>query len=159
MTDLLFVFTFEATAVSTIIDLFEINVNEELHAQIHALYISQSSDVGNIAEEMLPVQIIRGHTGPGSGGTTQVFTRSLNARNHQSNSTFEACNTTIASGGTPEILWSGTFNTRLGMQQIFLPGQYPGASQSQGRFVVRLAAAPADELTMSGTVIVEEAWA
>ena len=59
MTGLLFACTFEATEVSAVVDLFEINVLDDRPVIIHALYLSQSSDVGDAAEEFLRVQIVR----------------------------------------------------------------------------------------------------
>ena len=158
MTGLLFACTFEATEVSAVVDLFEINVFDDRPVIIHGLYLSQSSDVGDTAEEFLRVQIVRVEGGAaGSGGSAQAPARCLNALNTTSAFSFETCNTTVVAGGTDRVLWSGTFNTRLGLQYIPLPDMRPGAEQAFNRLVVRLVAAPADVLTMSGTLIVEEA--
>ena len=160
MTGLLFACTFEATEVSAVVDLFEINVQDDRPVIIPGLYLSQSSDVGDAAEEFLRVQIVRVEGGAaGSGGSGGGTARCLNALNTTSGFNFETCNTTPVSGGTDRVLWSGTFNVRLGLQYIPLPDMRPGNpfGSTFDRLVVRLVAAPADVLTMSGTLIVEEA--
>lgn len=70
--------------------------------------------------------------------------------------TVERNNTTLATGGTPLTLYAGTFNVRSGLLYVPTPECRPVISGG-GRLVVRLLAAPADELTMSGTMVFEAA--
>ena len=67
--------------------------------------------------------------------------------------TCEANNTTQSAEGT--FLHSDTFNVRAGYQFIWTPETRPVVSPS-GLFIVELQTAPADSLTMSGTIYFEE---
>ena len=58
--------------------------------------------------------------------------------------------------GTPVDLHAEAFNIRAGWAYIPTPEARPGVGQNNTIIVVRLMAAPADSLTMSGTLIVEE---
>lgn len=146
---------FEGQAVSAQVDFFEIQPADDKPCIIHALYLSQSSDVGDSAEEILRVQIIRGHTSSGSGGSSYT-PRALNPDDAAAGFTAETLNTTIASAGTTNNLHSEAFNIRTGLAYIPTPETRPMAKQGNTTLVVRLMAAPADALTMSGTLIVEE---
>ena len=69
----------------------------------------------------------------------------------------ETCN--VLSGcqaGTPVNCCSEAFNIRAGHMQWFPPRMRPKCDQGQTTIVVRLMAAPADSLTMSGTLFVRE---
>jgi hypothetical protein len=122
---------------------------------IHAIYLSQSSDVGDAAEEMLRVKIIRGHTTSGSGGSAAT-PRPLDPNSPAAAMTAEVNNTTIASVGTAVDLHAEAFNIRSGWVFMPTPEARPKANQGNTTIVVRLMAAPADSLSVSGTLIVEE---
>lgn len=62
--------TFENVAVTVAQDLFEISPADDKPVLIHAVYVSQSSDMGDVQEELLRVTIKRGHTTSGSGGSS-----------------------------------------------------------------------------------------
>ncbi len=148
--------TFENVAVTAAQDFFEISPADDRPVLIHAIYLSQSTDVGDAAEEMLRVKIIRGHTTGGSGGTTPTPTPLSSSAGAAAGFTAEVNNTTIASAGTTVDLHAEAFNIRAGLAYIPTPEARPGASQANTTLVVRLMAAPADSLSMSGTMIVEE---
>lgn len=148
--------TFDGTAVTVGADIFEIIPASNRPIAVVGLFLGQSSDVGDAAEEILRYQIIRGYTTSGSGGTTAAAGPALDEFEAAAGFTFEACNTTGATGGTPVILHSGTFNVRVGEPLWFPPGMQPRCSAAQNRLVVRLTAAPADSLTMTGTIYIEE---
>lgn len=148
--------TFEAVAVTAAQDLFELTPADDKPVLIHGLYLSQSSDVADAAEEMLRVKIIRGHTTGGSGGSTPTPAPLASSANAAAGFVSKVNNTTIASAGTAVDLHAEAFNIRAGLVYIPTPEARPGASQANVTIVVRLMAAPADSLTMSGTLIVEE---
>lgn len=147
--------TFENVTVSAQVDFFEIVPADDKPVAIHALYLSQSSDVGDAAEEMLRIKIMRGHTSSGSGGSAPTPVP-LNPSDTAAGFTAETNNTTIASAGTAVDLHSEAFNIRSGLFYNPAPEDRPQASQGNTTIVVRLMAAPADALSMSGTLIVEE---
>ena len=146
---------FENEAVTAIQDFFEISPADDKPVRLLGLFISQSTELGDAAEEMLRIQVIRGHSTGGSGGSAQTPV-AINPGDPAAAFAAEVNNTTIAADGTAVILHSDTFNVRAGMQLFWTPETAPMASQANGTIVVRLRANPADSITMGGTLYVEE---
>lgn len=147
--------SFSATAVTVAVDLFELTPADDKPIEIYGLFVGQSSDVGDAAAEILAYTVLRGHTTGGSGGGTPT-PRPLDRSGAAAGFTAETCNTTAASAGTALTLHADTFHVATG-EKLWLPeGSEWGASQADTTIVVRLAAAPADSLTMSGTLYVRE---
>jgi hypothetical protein len=147
---------FEGVAVTAQVDFFEISPADDKPIAVHGILLGQSSDVGDAAEELLRIRVIRGHTTSGSGGAAPTPVP-LDPGDAAAGFTAETCNTTIASSGTTTNVYSPPpFNVRTGMEMWFPPEDRPKASQANTTLVVRLMAAPADSLTMSGTLVVEE---
>lgn len=146
---------FEAVVVTAIQDFFELTPADDKPLAIYGLFIGQTSDVGDAQDEMLRYQIIRGHTTSGSGGTAPTA-RPLNRSDSAAGFAAEVNNTTQASTGTTHTLHTDEFNVRVG-EKLWLPaGSWWSASQADTTLVVRLAAAPVDALTMSGSLYVAE---
>lgn len=61
---------FENVAVTAAQDFFEISPADDKPVKLLGLFLSQSTELGDAAEEMLRVQVIRGHGTGGSGGST-----------------------------------------------------------------------------------------
>ncbi|BEL07829.1 hypothetical protein Q0Z83_060200 [Actinoplanes sichuanensis] len=147
--------SFSAVAVTAAVDLFEITPADDKPCEVIGLFIGQSSDVGDAAAELLPYTVLRGHTTSGSGGTATT-PRPLNRSDTAAGFTAETCNTTAASAGTAVALHADTFHVASG-EKLWLPeGCEWELTQADTTLVVRLAAAPADSLTMSGTLYVRE---
>jgi hypothetical protein len=146
---------FEGTAVTAAVDLFEVTPADDKPLLIHGVCLSQSSDVADAAEEILRLRLIRGHATGGSGGSAPTPIPVL-ANDAAAGFAAETLNTTIASTGSPVNLWSHTFNIRAGLEFFFPPECRPHVNQGNTTLVLRLMAAPADSLTMSGTLFVEE---
>jgi hypothetical protein len=151
----LYAITFENVAVTASVDFFEITPADDRPVIIHALHLSQSTDVGDAAEEMMRVQILRGHTTPGSGGAAPT-PAPLNPVDAAAGFTVETNNTTIASAGTTVSLYAEAFNIRSGLVQIWPPELRPIVTQANATLVVRLLSTPADSISFSGTLYVEE---
>ena len=148
--------TFEDVTVSLAQDLFEIIPADDKPVVIHACYLSQNTELADAAEEQLRITIVRGHATTGSGGS--AFTAlPLSPNDTAAGFAAEINNTTIASAGTGVNLHAETFNVRSGWAYVPPPEQRLYCSQAVGVIiVVRLVAAPADALDMSGTLILEE---
>jgi len=146
---------FENVSVTAAQDFFEITPADDKVCVVHAIFLSQSSEVGDAQEEMLRAQIIRGHTTSGSGGTTPT-PEPTNPNDAAAGFTAEVNNTTIASAGTTGIIHSEAFNVRTGWVYIPTPEMRPMVKQTNTTLVVRLLAAPADAVSMIGTLYVEE---
>jgi hypothetical protein len=147
--------SFSAVAVTAAVDLFEITPADDKPIEVIGLFLGQSSDVGDAAAELLAYTVIRGHTTSGSGGTAATA-RPLNRSDTAAGLAAETCNTTAASAGTTNILHADTFHVSAG-EKLWLPeGCEWEASQADTTLVIRLAAAPTDSLTMSGTLYLRE---
>jgi len=145
---------FTDVAVSAIQDLFELVAPADSIVKIHDLHLSQKSDVGDAAEEILNIQLTSGHTTSGSSGSAPAA-----VPNELGDSAFggtvEANNTTQASAGTIVTHHSWDWNIRGPFDKIWTPETRPVLSPSR-RACVELPAAPADAITMSGTITFEE---
>lgn len=148
---------FDNVSCSAAQDLFEITPADDKPVEIVGLFLSQTgvADVGDAAEEVLPVQIIRGFTATGSGGSapTPVPVKFVDTA---AGFTAEVNNTTVATTGTTTTIHSDNFNVRVGYQNWWPEGTEPQASQVNTTIVVRLTRAPADAITLSGTLYVRE---
>lgn len=148
--------TFEGTAVTAQVDFFEITPADDKPVALIGIMLSQASDVGDAAEEILRIQVIRAHTTGGSGGSSATPRPVNSTADAAAGAGAETLNTTIASAGTGIPLFSHAFNIRAGLEHYFPPECRPGANQGDVTIVVRLMAAPTDSLTMSGTLFFEE---
>lgn len=146
--------TFSAVAVTAAQDLFEISPADDKPVEIVGIELGQSSDSGDAQDEQLQISIIRGHTTSGSGGSTPTPAPKLPA-DTAAGFAVEANNTTIASSGTTATLHTGCWNVRAGYINWFPEGDRPTANQSNTTIVVRQTA-PADSITLSGTLHVRE---
>ncbi len=146
------------TAITTAVDLAEITPGDDRTVEFVAGFIFQTTELGDAAEEILPLQLIRGYTSGGSGGST-VTPRPLK-RNAQATPgmTAKVMNTTLATGGSsPHTLLTDGWNVRV--PWVFHPvdeEEYPDATQADTTLVLRIPTAPIDSITMRGSVWVRE---
>lgn len=145
-----------ATAVTVAADVIEITPADDKPIAIHGFSILQTTDTGDAAEEIIGLVWVRGHTTSGSGGTSGITPRPLNPSDAAAGFTAESLNTTAASVGTTVNLQRHGWNVRVPLDVIYTPETRPQASQANTTIVLRMAAAPADSITISGCVIVEE---
>ena len=147
--------SFTGVAVTTAVDLFEITPADDKPVEVIGMFIGQSSDAGDAQDEMLGYRVIRGHTTSGSGGSATT-PRPLDRSGPAAGFAAETCNTTAASVGSTVDLHADTFNVRAG-EKLWLPEDCGWeVSQADTTLVVRLIGAPADSLTMSGTLYCRE---
>lgn len=147
--------TFNDVAVTASQDLFEIQPADDRPVKIWGLFLTQSTELADAAEEQLRVAIIRGHTTSGSGGSAAT-PAVINPLDTAAGFTAEVNNTTIASAGTGVTLHVMTWNVRSGLEMWWLPETGLIATQANTTIVIRLLAAPADSVSVSGTLYVEE---
>lgn len=135
-------------------DLFEITPADDHPLEVFGLFLAVSSEVGDAAEEILEYKVIRGHATTGDGSATTPAP--LNPNDAAASFTAETYGVTIASTGTPIDLHSDAFNVRVG-EKLWLPpeGRWK-VTQVQTLLVVRMMSTVADDVTMSGTLYVEE---
>jgi hypothetical protein len=137
-------------------DIWEIDIADEGKITIHGLWLSQSTEVGDAAEEGLTIQIIRGHTTLGSAGTA-VTPRAVDTINTIAAgvTAVDRNNTTIASAGTAHALHTEVWNVRMPLIYVPTPEMRETATEADGTIVVRLLTTPADDLTASSTLVFE----
>lgn len=145
---------FNNVAVTAIQDLFEIVAAADSIVVVHDLHLSQNTDVGDAAEEVLRIELTSGHTTSGSGGSS-VTPVPAQLQDSAFGGTCEANNTTQASTGTIVTHYVWNWNIRVGFDKIWTPETRPVIAPSR-RMCVELPAAPADSVSMSGTITFEE---
>ena len=134
-------------------DFVEISPAANKIIRIRRIRIAQTSEP-TTEEEQLAITVIRGHTTSGSGGDTTPDGGVLAASDAASGYTAETMNTTIASSGTPINLVEDAWNTRAGYDMAFAPEESPECIN--GVLIVVRSSAPADAITIRGTIWVEE---
>ena len=149
--------SFAGISLAAIQDLFELTPADDKPIEIIGIELAQTgvADVGDAQEEFLRLEIIRGFTTSGSGGsapTPSPIKRSAAAAGFAA----EVNNTTVATTGTGVVLFETAWNVRAGYLNWFPEGCEPEASQANTTMVVRMTAAPNDAVTVSGTLWVRE---
>lgn len=145
---------FSAVAVSAAQDLFELTPADDKPIAIIGIELGQTSDYGDANDEGLQLSIIRGFTTSGSGGSAPT-PGVLNPADTAAGFTAEVNNTTVATTGSSVTLWTGAWNIRAGYMNKWSAEERFWATQANTTIVVRMTA-PADAITMSGTLWVLE---
>ncbi len=140
-------------AVTAAQDFFEVNAPSTGIVVIHRIFLGQSSDAADAQAEMLRVHLARSTSGgAGSGGSS--ITARPHAFGHAAyGGTVEANNTTEAT--TQTSIYEEAFNVQAGFYWVPTPEERIIIPPS-GIFIVGLAAAPNDSLTMQGSITFEE---
>lgn len=142
------------TAITVAADLVEIDPATDKPVIILGWRLYQTSDVGDAAEEILGYAWVRGNATSGSGGSAATPAKALTG-DAAASATCEVANTTQASAGTAVTVWSGPFNVRAGDIQVLTPDQW-FATTGSDLLCLRLLGAPADSLTIGGSVDILE---
>jgi len=147
---------FAAVAVAAAQDLFSLDAAAEKPIEIVGLMLTQvgNSDVGDAQEELLRFAFIRGNTTVGSGGTAPT-PRPVKASDPAAGFTARVNDTTVATVGTAITTHEDAFNVRAGYLNWWPLGTETDTNGAL-LLVVRLVTAPADSITLSGTLYVRE---
>ena len=146
---------FAAVEVSAAQDLFSLLVGDDEPIKILGCVISQSSDVGDAAEEGLLIKIIRGWGTVGSGGSAPTAIN-LDGKGGAATTTVRANDTTEASAGSAVDLHSEVWNIRQPWVYMPIPELRFRIDQADDIVSVALITVPADAITCSGTIYWEE---
>lgn len=152
--------SFSNVSVSAAQDFFSVKPATDKPIVVHAIFLSNvggTADAGDAQEELLGVEIGQGNTTIGSGGTNPTA-RPLNSVDTAFGPTtnVRVNDTTKVTTGTRLLLHADGFNIRTGWQYIPTPEMRIRHSAADNFLAVQLLAAPADAVSMSGTMIVEE---
>ncbi len=145
---------FNAVAVTAQQDFFEIVAAAGKCLRLRAIYLSQTTELGDAAEEQLAILVKSGSTTSGSGGSTPTPVPN-NVTDAAAGFTAEANNTTKATAGTIVTHHADSWNIR-GPYQLILPPELCIELTGGRRATVELATTPADSITMNGFLVVEE---
>lgn len=150
----LYAAVFDAQAVTTATDLFEVTVGADRPCLIHMLDLLQTTDLGDAAEEVLRIGLYRGVTA-GATGTAATEVAYADAGAPTATAAVTYLRGTASTGGT--LIHVIGWNIRQpGPVFLPIPELRPRIDAGQDPFSFRLIAAPADSLTISGTLIWEE---
>lgn len=130
-----------------------LSVQPAANRPIEICYVSlfQTSDFGDAQAENLAVSLVRGHTTAPSGGVAVTPTLIGDSNAATSGVTARRNDTTIASGGSVVTAYDMSFNVAAGLERWF-PEDFRLRVQNAVWVNLRLRTAPADSLTMSGTI-------
>ena len=145
---------FTAVAVTAQQDFFEIVAPADACVELLEFHLSQSTEVGDTAEEGLSVLLKSGSTVSGSGGSS-VTPVPLSLGDAAFGGTCEANNTTKANTGTIVTHGAWNWNIRIPLDVIFTPETCKILSPS-ARLTVELGTTPADSVTVSGYAVFKE---
>ncbi|KKN55512.1 hypothetical protein LCGC14_0581870 [marine sediment metagenome] len=149
---------FEAVNVSAAQDVFSLGSPTSGVGLLHAVYLSQTSDVGDSAEIIEEVRIVTGNTTVGSGGSAP--TAIPFQLGDTPTVTVRANDTTEVSAGTQVIKFSDAWNVRVGWQYLPTPETRIYWNEliagTKTFLAIQLPGAPASAITMTGTIIFEE---
>ena len=142
----------DALAVTTATDLFEITAAAGARVRIYELHLCQTTDLGDAAEEVLRIGYYRGVTA-GATGTALTESPYGDSNDGAATAAVVANRGTASTGGT--LLHVIGWNIRIPLERIWTPETQPILELSTvGTF--KLLSAPADSITVSGTLIWEE---
>lgn len=150
---------FDNVSVSAAQDLFEITPADDKPIKIAGLWLDNvggTADAGDAQEELLRLLVRRGHTTSGSGGTAPTPQLLGSSADAAAGFTAEVNNTTLATVGTTADVIAFGWNVRVPLREMFPDELMPGCSQANTTIVVRLVTAPADAISVSGTLYVVE---
>lgn len=146
-----------ATAFTTAVDFLEITPADDKPLVIHAVTLSQKTELGDVQEEELEILFQRGGTAmtSGSGGaaaTPQPCTSADTAAGF----TAEVFNTTRATFTSGVSLDRQAWNVRSEKPLIWTPETRIVVSQANGGLTIGTADTPADSITAMITAYIEE---
>lgn len=146
------------TANTVKIDFFSATPADDKPCKLHAVYIGQTTEFGDAAEELLEVFITRGGTAmtAGSGGAAPTPQPVDSSAESAAGFTARTLDTTIATFTSGVVVHRDAFNVRTGWQYIPAPEDRIGFSQANGGISCSLNAAPLDSITWTITAYIEE---
>lgn len=146
---------FENTSSTVQSQFFELTPASNKPITLLGCVITQNSDAQDANEKLLRVGIWRGTTSTGAGGTS-VTPKLLGTTGAAAGFTANVMSSAVGSTSSAEIVHAETFNARAGWFYYPPPELRFDCSTGQYRFVIRLEAAPADQVNFAGTAYVAE---
>lgn len=154
----IYVASFENVTVTAAQDFFGLAPATNKPVILHSYSISNvggAADAGDAQEEMLRIVLVRGNTTVGSGGTTTTPVPIQNA-DTAFGGVCRINDTTAASAGTAETFAQPGWNVRMPAERLWAPEDRPVCTAAQTRICLRLLSTPADALSITGELVLEE---
>lgn len=145
---------FNGVAVVAAQDLFELVAAAAKPLVLVGFGLSQTTELGDAAEEQLAILVKSGQTVSGSGGSS-VTPVANDQSGGAASFTAEANNTTKANTGTIVTHYAYSWNVR-GPFDIILPEPMQLLMPGGRRMTIELLGAPTDSITMNGYAVVQE---
>jgi hypothetical protein len=146
--------TDDADAVTAATDAVEgTTVAADAPVYLHLLELLQTSDLGDAAEEVIKVAVLRGVTA-GSGGTAATENALVTSAQPAPSTATNTWHSSASTGGTR--LWLYGWNIRIPTVWAPLIEHRPRVDAGEDPYSFRLVSAPTDSLTISLTHIWEE---
>ena len=142
------------TAITVAVDFAEILTAATHICVIHAIELTQSTEIQDAQEEQIQLAWKSGQTTSGSGGNTGVTPIPVLLGDAAHGMTVETFNTTKATAGTivTHKIWD--WNLRVPFEKIFTPETRLIIPPST-RATLELVAAPTDSVTFGGQIVLE----
>lgn len=145
--------TDDAVAVTGAIDIVEVTVAADKPVILRLLEILQTTDLGDAAEEVIKIAVLRGVTA-GSGGTAATENGLGSADAPTATAAATTFRTTGSTGGTR--IWLYGWNVRIPTPWCPPPDLIAKVAADEDPYSFRLVSAPTDSLTCSMTHAWEE---
>jgi hypothetical protein len=139
-----------ATAVTTTADIFHVTATAENPFILLGFELYNTTDLGDAQEEVLQLEIARGTTGGGTGGSALTEVHYIQGSGATVQTAVVGFNTTVSTGGT--VLARKGWNVRIPFEFYPIPELRLRVDSAQDPLVVRLMSAPADSITIGGTI-------
>jgi hypothetical protein len=137
-------------------DVYYLQPADDKPIRVIRVELDVTSELGDAQEEHLRLAWVRGHTSAGSGGATPTpLPKNLNGGT-AAGFTAHTLDSVIANGGTTKT-WGGTgMNVRAGYICDYDERTAPECSQADASIVLRSMGTVADDVSINGTIWVEE---
>lgn len=138
-------------------DLFEVLAATGKPVRILGWHLVQTTELGDAAEEILRIETVRGVGATTGSGGSSVTPQQLDNDDAAAGATVETNNTTrlTAGGGSLETLEQYGWNVRVPWTHFYTPELAPRVKPGE-YWTLSLPAAPADSVTLGGTLWIEE---
>lgn len=137
-------------AITTTADLFHVTAAAENPVTLVAVDLYQTTEFGDAQEEDLSIALVRGVTGGGTGGTALTEVNYGDGGGAAATAAVLGLNTVVSTGGT--VIAHFGWNVRVPFLWCPIPELRPTMDAGQDPVAFRLLAAPADSITIGGTI-------
>jgi len=146
---------FSATTLTTNpIDLWCVTASTDSRVVIREIRLGQYSEFGDAQAELLSLEMLSGSTAPSSGTAITPINVASHSGAPTAGSAVVGPSTTLASTTSAALRWADTWNVAAGLLYAPVPPERMILEPGQN-YVLRMSA-PADAMTINGTLLFQE---